>query len=238
MNVVDGEEGRNVLWRVLSGWSAEQHQREEMEEEKCGEDRKVWWWWGGGKKLSKIASPCKDVYFTVLLLVLCFLTCSWFCVGVTFRFTFLVFLSCLPHCSLPLFFLVVSVCTTPGSNLPLTNPHSLFYPTQVQKNCIACHCSQGKLYTQWNQLEMNKQCLFDGSGIKLKAKNPSDLAKVWSVYVQDTTRDVPFSAFGLDLGSVLAGCCPLFWTLTYDIFWYHKDWDLDVFCSFELISTQ
>lgn len=49
--IVDGGGEKCAMkWCVLSGLSAEQHQREVMEEEKFGEDRKVWWWWGGGGK--------------------------------------------------------------------------------------------------------------------------------------------------------------------------------------------
>ncbi len=110
-----------MKWCVLSGLSAEQHQREEMEEEKFGEDRKVWWWWGGGKKdRSKIASPCKNVYLTV---VHCFAPCVVFphlCVILCWCdilfYVLCVFVLCAALLFLTFLFWVAFVCTTPGSN--------------------------------------------------------------------------------------------------------------------------
>lgn len=133
---------------VLSGLSAEQHQREEMEEEKCGEDRKVWWWGGGKKQKSLLhVRMCTSLLLlcTVLLRVLCLLTCVWFCVGVTFCFTFLVFSSRLPHYFPFSLFLSRSFCVhhtwvkQPSQTLQLVLSHTgaeeLLFVILAKTNC-------------------------------------------------------------------------------------------------------
>lgn len=152
-----GREECAMKWCVLSGLSAEQHQREEMEEEKFGEDRKVWWWWGGGKKeRSKIASPCKNVYLTVvpvhrLLLVLCSLTCVVLCWCDILFCVLCVFVSCSALLFLiPFsFFHIAFVYTTPGSNSRHLK-HYLLLVLSHTGAVVVCHLGQTKTAPEWN----------------------------------------------------------------------------------------
>lgn len=139
---VGGGDNCAMKWCVLSGLSAEQRQREEMEEEslgkteKCGDDEEA--------KEKHNSSPCKNVSLaavpcTLPLPVLCFLTCVWFCVGVTFCFMLRVFSCRVPH-SIPLaFFLSCSSCLPHLGQRAFTNTSCwLFYPTPSGHlgNCI------------------------------------------------------------------------------------------------------
>lgn len=60
--------------------------------EKCGDDKEEEEKQKEAKSLLHVRMCISLVFLcTVLLLVLCFFTCLWFCVGVTFCFSFYVF---------------------------------------------------------------------------------------------------------------------------------------------------
>lgn len=85
---------------------------------------------------------------TVLLLVLCFLTCLWFCVDVTFCFMFYVFfVLCAALCFLTFFFCVAFVCTTPGSNSLYKSYPRLVLSHTCAGECGVCHSGIHKLHT-------------------------------------------------------------------------------------------
>lgn len=111
-DLVDGEECA-MKWHVQSGISAEQHQKEVMEEEKCGVE---------DKKEAIFASPCKDINLGVVT-VHPFCSSSYVSLPVCGSVSVSHFVLC-SLCSrlvrhttfLPFLFRVASMCTTPGSD--------------------------------------------------------------------------------------------------------------------------
>lgn len=140
--IIDVEEGGHLLWNDVfwvdcepsnireRRWRKSLGKTEKYGDDEEEEERKI-----EAKSLLHVRMFTSLLFMcTVLLLVLCFLTCVWFCVGVTFCFMFYVFVLCAALYFLTFLFCVAFVCTTPGSN-SLHTTYGLFYPTQVQKNC-------------------------------------------------------------------------------------------------------
>lgn len=181
---------------------------------------------------------------TVLLLVLCFLTCLWFCVDVTFCFMFYVFfVLCAALCFLTFFFCVAFVCTTPGSNSLYKSYPRLVLSHTCAGECGVCHSGIHKLHTGIFKKKKEKKMKWPD------AASSACLMEVGSINLLfgqglvctcagHTNWDVPLSALGLDVRPVLVGCSPLVWTLTSDIFWFHSMTSMSRGLISYLISVQ
>lgn len=156
--------GRNVLWNDVfwvdcqpSSIRGRRWRRKSLgKTEKCGDDEEE------RKKEAKSllhVRMCTSLLFlcTVLLLVLCFFTYVWFCVGVTFCFMFCVFLCHVQHSYfLTFFFHVAFVCTTPGSNSLLKHHLRLVLS---HTGAEELYCRQIQTAPEWNQLKSKRSDL-------------------------------------------------------------------------------
>lgn len=153
---VDGEEGRNALSGTMcSEWIVSQEASEGGnggekgfgKTEKCGDDKEEEEKQKEAKSLLHVRMCISLVFLcTVLLLVLCFFTCLWFCVGVTFCFTFYVFfVLCAAPCFLTFFLCSLCVHHTWVKQPVQKLRTACLTPTRAEK-CGVCHSGIHKLH--------------------------------------------------------------------------------------------